>query len=146
MAAVENYGEETGQSEITIADIVQMDNVAPYVAESELTRIGMRVCEEYDIDRKSMQDWIDRNELAQKLIDQKQEQKTEPWPGAANTKLPLVLNAAMRISAEEYAEIMRSKELVQCEIFGVETPDKIARSTRVSSRMNYQYQNEMEGW
>ena len=51
-----------------IQDIVKMDNVASELDQSVLDAIGSRVVEEYEIDKKSMSDWIARNDLAMKLI------------------------------------------------------------------------------
>lgn len=129
-----------------IQDIVKMDNVASELDQSVLDAIGSRVVEEYEIDKKSMSDWIARNDLAMKLIDQKAEHKTDPWPNSANTKLPLVLNAAMKISAEEYAEILRGDKLVSTVVFGEQTPGKLSRSQRVAKRMNFQYAYELDEW
>lgn len=131
---------------MNIQDIVQLDNVADKVKDQELMAIGIRVCQEYEVDRASMKDWLSRNEMAVRLIDQKPETKTEPWFGAANTKLPLVLNAAMRVSAEEYAEIMRGKDLVKYELYGTQDDAKRARGERVAKRMNFQYHHELEDW
>lgn len=129
-----------------ILDLADIDNVAEYVDQTELDRIGAEVIRDYDTDKQSMSDWMDRNRLAMKLIDMKPEQKTDPWPGAAATKLPLVLNAAMKASAEEYAEVMRGDQLVKTKIFGRASDEKISRSNRVKKRMNYQFFYELEDW
>lgn len=131
---------------LDIKTIVGLDNLVPELDELTLTQIGSRVVEEYAVDKKSMQDWEERNEVARKLIDQKAEIKTEPWYKAANTKLPLVLHAASRMSAEEYAEILRGKELVKYEMFGKKDDAKQARADRVVKRMNFQYFHELEDW
>ena len=129
-----------------ILDIVDIDNVVPEIDELTLTQIGADVVTEYDVDKQSMEDWISRNKLALKLSDLKSEKKTEPWPGAANTKLPLVLNAAMKASAEEFSEMLRGNSIVKAEILGKRTPEKEARADRVKDRMNFQFYHELEEW
>ena len=129
-----------------ILEIVDINNMVDELDGSHLDRIGASVVSEYEIDKISMEDWLERNELALKLIDMKPERKTDPWPGAAATKLPLVLNAAMKASAEEFSEILRGSDLVNAEIFGPVTEEKQARADRVVKRMNYQFYHELEDW
>ena len=129
-----------------ILEIVDVDNMVDELGTNTLIGIGSRVVTEYDVDKVSMRDWLERNELALKLTDMKQAKVSDPWTGAANTKLPLVLNAAMKASAEEFAEIMRGSDMVQAEMFGKETEEKQARGERVTKRMNYQFYHELEDW
>jgi hypothetical protein len=129
-----------------ILDIVDIDNMVPELDEHVLTQIGADVVEQYGVDKDSMSTWLERNDLAMNLIDMSPQDVTDPWPGAAGTKLPLVLNAAMKASAEEYAEITRGNELVKAQIFGKKTPEKLERSERVRKRMNHQFYHELEDW
>jgi len=129
-----------------ILDLVELDNIAEELDSDFLDDIGARVVEEYDVDVRSMDDWNDQNEMARDLISTKPEKKTTPWPGAANTKLPLILNAAMKVGAEELAEIMRGNEMVQYEMYGKNTPEKKLRAERVTKRLNFQYHRELENW
>jgi len=129
-----------------ILDIVDVDNMVSELDTETLNRIGADVVKEYDIDKDSMDDWLSRNEMALKLANLAPEAKADPWPGAANTKLPLVLNAAMKASAEEYAEILRGKKLVKGEILGKQTKEKEDRAERVTTRMNHQFFHELEDW
>lgn len=129
-----------------ILDLVELDNIAEKLDSRLLDEIGQRVVEEYDVDKGTMNEWEARNEISRKLISTKPEKRNDPWPGAANTKLPLILNAAMKVSAEEFAEVMRGRDLVQYETFGKVTPEKEARAKRVAARMNFQYHREMEDW
>ncbi|KKL73858.1 hypothetical protein LCGC14_2070700, partial [marine sediment metagenome] len=129
-----------------ILDIVDIDKMVPELEDDVLTTIGEDVVTNYNVDKDSMDDWLERNTLAMKLIDMKPMKVTDPWPGAAGTKLPLVLNAAMKASAEEYAEIMRGKEIVKAEIFGKDTPEKTVRAQRVTKRMNHQFNHELDDW
>lgn len=129
-----------------ILELVDKNNIADDLKKEQLDKIGSDVVSDYQVDFDSMKDWRDRNKLALDLINMKPERKTDPWPGAASAKLPLVLNAAMKASAEEYSEILRGKELVKTEVFGGKTPEKIARSERVAKRMNFQFYHELDEW
>ena len=129
-----------------ILELVKIDNIADELDDQLLTEIGQRVVEEYEVDLSSMKDWSGINDIARKLIDPSPEERSDPWPGAASTKLPLILNAAMKVSAEEGAEILRGKEMVSYELFGQQTDEKLARAQRVAKRMNFQYRHEMEDW
>ena len=85
-----------------ILDLVKLDNIAEELDDRLLDEIGSRVVEEHLVDVTSMDDWTKQNDVAKKLISTKPEKRSDPWPGAANTKLPLIMNAAMKVSAEEY--------------------------------------------
>ena len=146
MADYETDSAENTEDAPHILELVDMSNVATELDDRKLTEIGARVVTEYEFDKNTMKDWLERNELASKLIDMRQSNVTDPWPGAAGTKLPLVLNAAMKASAEEFAEIMRGTELVHTEVFGSKTQEKAERSIRVSKRMNHQFLHELDDW
>jgi len=134
------------ESTMHILDIVDVDNMVVELDKETLDRIGAATILEFDVDKASMKDWLERNELALKLTDLKAEPTNDPWPRAAATKLPLVLNAAMKASAEEFAEIMRGKEIVKCEMLGKHSPEKMERCDRVATRMNFQLYHELDEW
>ena len=129
-----------------ILELVEEDNIAEKLDQKILDAIGQRVVEEYGVDVRSMGDWNDQNNMARELVDTAPKKVSDPWPGAANTKLPLILNAAMKISAEEIAEVMRGKDMVAFEMYGKETPEKKARAERVTKRLNFQYHRELKNW
>ncbi len=144
----EAYAEEqsTEPQALHVLDMVQMGNIAKQLTERALAEIGNRVVEEAGVDKATMREWLEMNETALALVEQKYEHKTEPFDGASNTKLPLVLDAIMRAHAEEMPEVIRDDELVKAKVFGVVTDAKEARAERVTKRLNYHFFYGMEGW
>lgn len=134
------------QGPLHVLDMVEMDNVADQIKDDVLMQIGGRVLEEVEIDRATMKDWLDMNQRALELVEQKYEVKSDPFDGAANTKLPLVLDAIMRAHAEEMPEIIRDDELVKAKVFGKVTDEKTARAERVTKRLNYHFFYGIEDW
>ena len=53
-----------------LAELAEMDNIAPSLDEDTLSRIGATVVEEYNIDVSSRADWTAQNERAMKLAKQ----------------------------------------------------------------------------
>jgi len=138
--------EEEAATNLHILEIVTIDNLVDELDDDLLTKIGDRVVTSYDADKESMNEWTERNDEALKLTNLKNTKSNDPWDNAANTKLPLILNAAMKASAEEVAEIMRGTEIIQSTVFGKKTPEKMARARRVKQRMSHQIQHELEDW
>lgn len=131
---------------LTLDELAQSKNICDSLSDSDLGKIGARVCRDFQVDADSMDDWRDRNDTAFRLIEHSFEKKSEPWDNAANAKIPLVLNAAVKFQSEAGAEIVKGSEIVKFEIFGKETDDKIDRAKRVQGHMNYQLFHEMENW
>ena len=124
-----------------------MVNVATEIDEDELVKIGSRVVLEYDIDKTSRAEWEKTLESALKTARQQVEEKTHPWPGAANVRYPLITVASMQFAARAYAEIIKDGKVVKGRVIG-EDPDqkKQEKADRVSDYMSWQLTEEMEGW
>lgn len=117
------------------------------ISETELSRIGQTVCEEYRQDLSSRSDWEKKYESALKLACQTVEAKSFPWKGAANIKFPLLTTAAIQFSARAYPALLPGKNIVSCKVTGFdETGKKVRRAERVSRHMSYQILEEMEEW
>lgn len=122
-------------------------NIAELVDESDLTELGSRVVEEYEIDLESLSDWKEQSEAALKMAKQVREEKSEPWPGCANVKYPLMTTAAIHFASRAYPEIIQGTRVVKCEIIG-EDPQNIKTgiAERISQHMSWQLLKEMDGW
>lgn len=122
-------------------------NIAEELDEEELRRIGQRVVDDFEIDEESRSEWLSRNKEAIDLANQVREDKTWPWQGAANVKLPIIADASIKFAARAYSEIIRDGQVVKGKVVG-EDPDgsKDARGQRVGEYMSWQLTEKMEEW
>lgn len=93
-------------------------NIADDIDESILGEIGMRICQEYEVDNNTRRDWIDKTKKAMDLAMQVSEAKTYPWPKASNVIYPLMTTAAIQFAARAYPSIISGKEVVKGVVVG----------------------------
>lgn len=127
---------------------ISSPNLAFEISDDELARIGRTVVEEYAIDLQSRRDagWDEKNEQAIKLATQLREEKTFPWPGAANIKYPLITVAAIQFAARAYPAIVDGWNVVKGKVLGETTEEKRNRAERIGQHMSWQLLEEMAEW
>ena len=109
--------------------------------------IGNEVVDGYEKDVLSRQEWEDELEEGMKLALQVVENKTFPWPGAANVKYPLITIAALQYSSRAYPALIPGVNVVKARPIGYDYDgSKTAASIRISKHMSYQVLEEMEDW
>jgi len=122
-------------------------NIAEQVDEDTLKKLGQRVIDDFKIDKNSRSEWEEQNAEALKLARLLTEQKDTPWPNAANVKYPLLTQACIQFNARAFPQIINGGNIVRGRIIGPdEDGEKRARSDRISTHMNYQLTEEMDGW
>lgn len=131
----------------TLAELSTDVNIANYLNEDALVGIGCMVVDEYESDLESRAEWEDMYREAMKIARQIKENKSFPWPNAANVKYPLITMAAIQFAARAYPEIVQGGKVAGCKVIGKD-PDgaKQARADRVSMHMSYQLTEQMENW
>lgn len=127
---------------------ISSPNLAFEIEDEELTRLGRKVVEEYEIDLESRKasGWDDRNTAAINLAMQVKEDKTFPWPNAANIKYPLITTAAIQFAARAYPAIVDGWNVVKGKVLGQPTEEKRERADRVANHMSWQLLEEMPEW
>ena len=134
-------------ADLNITKILESTNIADELDEELLAEIGDRVKKDYDTDEQSRADWLERQEEWIKLATQVVENKSFPWPNAANIKYPLVTTAAMQFSARAYPALVQGLDIVKVRTVGEDPQgEKAARAARVSKHMSYQLLEQMEDW
>jgi chaperonin GroES len=123
-------------------------NLAEDLDASELASIGAKVVDEYGIDlaSRSAEGWDERYDAAMKLALQAREEKSYPWPKAANIKFPLISTAAIQFNARAYPAIVDGPNIVKGQVLGRPTPEKAERADRIGKHMSYQLLQEMDDW
>jgi len=88
-----------------------------------------------------------RNEEALNLANQVREEKTFPWPGAANVKLPLIADAAIKFASRAYPEIIKDGNVVKGKVIGPDPQgQKAERAGRIGKFMSWQLTEQMPEW
>ena len=123
------------------------DNLADHLTENQLQAIGADVVALYDYDKASRSEWEQKIEAGMKVAKQICEEKTWPWPGAANTKDSLMAEASMQFASRAGAEVVRGEDVVKCKITGSDPNSlKEKRAKRVSQFMSYNCTDGMPEW
>lgn len=123
-------------------------NLVPDLDENEVTSIGRRVVDEYqmDVESRKKEGWDAKYKAAMDMALQIKEDKNYPWPGAANIKYPLIATAAIQFNARAYPAIIDGWNVVKGKVIGPSTPEKRERADRIAAHMSYQLIEEMDGW
>jgi chaperonin GroES len=93
-------------------------NIAEDLDDETLQRMGERVFREYNIDDNSRSDWKTKSKEAMDLALQVVQEKSFPWPRAANIIYPLVTTAAMQFAARAYPAIVNGRNVVRGVVIG----------------------------
>lgn len=128
--------------------ILGSNNIAEELDGNELIHIGNLVSAGYETDLDSRKPWEQDLKNWTELALQVSNNKTFPWPNAANIKFPLLATAAMQFAARAYPTLVPSNgALVKCRVVGSD-PDgqKSARAERISKHMSYQIMDQMSDW
>jgi chaperonin GroES len=143
----EEFAEEAPAPKTKLQRLIESDNIAEDLSEDKLKKIGRRCSEGFEVDEKSREEWLTKTKDAIKLANQVAEQKTSPWPGAANVKLPLITDASIKFAARAYSEIIRNNQVAKGKVVGAD-PDgsKAKRSNRVGDFCSWQLLEQETEW
>ncbi len=128
-------------------DLLNSTNLADQMDAADLQYVGNCALEGYMEDKRSREEWEERNKRSLELALQVMQQKTFPWPGASNVKFPLVTVAALQFQALAYPALIDAPDLVKCIVYGTD-PDgsKTARAERIAAHMSWQNLEQDTGW
>lgn len=100
----------------------------------DFKKLSDRVMTDIAQDESDRKAWLSRTQQAIKIAEQAVEEKTFPYTGASNVKLPLVLDACVKFASRAYAEIIAKDGVVKIKNYGEDRN----RADRVKKYMNYQ--------
>lgn len=122
-------------------------NIAEQLDDDTLARIGQKAIEGFDADKDSMVDWERVVEKGFELIKPETHSKSDPWPGAANFKSPVIIDASLKFGDRASAELLRGPNIVKTRVIGQDkNSQKEERGERVARYMNWQINQEMPTW
>jgi chaperonin GroES len=140
--------DEAPSQDTNLRALIESTNIAEDMDDDELEELGKYASEGFEDDLRSREDWEKNLDEWEKLALQVKEEKTFPWPGAANVKYPLLSVASMQFNARAYpALVPATSDVVKVEVIGKD-PDgqKLEKATRIGAYMSYQVLNQMDGW
>lgn len=137
---------ENTENEIAAASLAQ--NLAEGASEDKLTKLGDLCKQEFENDYQSRSVWEMGLRGWEKLALQIVEEKSFPWPNAANVKYPLISTACMQFAARAYPSLVPSNgEIVKSQVIGSDpTDEKQQKAKRVSQYISYQCMKELPYW
>lgn len=133
-------------TKLTLEQIQDADNINSLLTEEDSKVIGHQVCRTFDVDKQSRSDWEEKMQDAQDLALQVVQEKSSPWPNAANVKFPLLTIASLQFASRAYPALVKAPDLVKYRVQGQDDGQKSSRALRVSSHMSYQLLEEDEQW
>jgi len=135
-------------NEASLRSLIESKNIALDLDEDTLNEISSQVKDGFEYDLTTREEWEKNVDEWTKLALQTSEEKSWPWPKAANVKYPLLSTAAMQFNARAYPSLIPSTgDLVKVSVIGKDKDgQKLERAKRVSKYMSYQVLNEMQGW
>jgi chaperonin GroES len=138
---------ETRHPAELLRSFIGVDNIVDLLDKEVVGKIGAEVVRGYDIDKASRSGWEKQMQTAMDLAMQVTQEKSWPWPKAANVKYPLITTAAIQFSARAYPAIVRGSDVVKGEVLGPD-PDgqKKQRAERIGRHMSYQVLEEIPDW
>lgn len=121
-------------------------NLAKWVDEQKLANLAQSVCEWVDADKRSRQEWDERETLGIQMLGvTKQTAGGAQFEGASRAVDPSLMKAVTQFQARAMAELWPSGGPVKAVVVGDQTPEHEAQAARVAGFMNYQYEREMPG-
>lgn len=130
-----------------LRSFIGVANLVPQLDAERVQKIGQEVVRGYEIDKASRSEWEKQTKVAMDLAMQVTQEKSFPWPKAANVKYPLITTAAIQFSARAYPAIVRGADVVKGEVLGPDPEGlKKQRADRIGRHMSYQVLEEVPDW
>lgn len=130
-----------------LRSIVRSPNIVPMLDADLVKRVGMEVTRGYECDKSSRSEWEKQTKTAVDLALQVVQEKSWPWPKAANIKYPLITTAAIQFSARSYPAIINGSDVVRGEVLGPDPEgSKKERADRIARHMSYQLLEQIKSW
>ena len=119
------------------------DNLAEYVPDDVLGRLGSRLTENYMHYKSSRKEWEDTYMKGLDLLGFKYVNPTQPFQGASGATHPVLAEAVTQFQAQAYKELLPAMGPVRTQALGRPSRPKEEQSIRVKNFMNYQLMDVM---
>jgi hypothetical protein len=119
------------------------DNLAEFMDDGELEKIGSDIMGMIETDISSRKDWTEMYVRGLEVLGMKYEERTEPWNGACGVFSTILTEAAVRFQSETIIETFPAQGPVKTQIIGAIDRLKEEAAERVKDDMNYRLTEEM---
>jgi hypothetical protein len=113
-------------------------NLAEFMDEGELEKLGSDLVGEVESDISSRKEWVEMYVRGLEVLGMKYEERTEPWTGACGVFSTLLTEAAVRFQSETIIETFPAQGPVKTQIIGAIDKMKEDAAERVRTDMNFQ--------
>lgn len=97
----------------------EQGDISSLLTDEQITRLSSDVCDQYDRDKQSREDWEATASKALKDMARSDfGSKDYPWQGASNVHYPLLPYAVMQFNARAYPAIVKGDEAVSVKVVG----------------------------
>jgi len=118
-------------------------NLAEFMDEGELEKMGSDLIAEVEADINSRKDWVEMYVKGLDVLGMKYEERTEPWIGSCGVFSTLLTEAAVRFQSETIIETFPAQGPVKTQIIGAIDKLKEDAAERVRTDMNFQLVDNM---
>lgn len=128
--------------------IIDSENILEDLSEEDILDIKMRVTDGYDLDYKSMEDYVTKYNEIIKLASMNEEtgDKTFPFIGASKVMLPQLSKAAVEFNSRTVPEVVNRKDIANVKVWGRPDELKQAKADRRALAINWQLKKGIKGW
>lgn len=109
-------------------------NLTSHFSDQDLARIGTHCHEGYQRDEDSRADWLRRSQAGMDLAMQICEEKSFPWPGAANVAFPLTTIAALQFHSRAYPAMFAGPDIVKYRVPGSDDKGQLTANANLVAR------------
>jgi hypothetical protein len=118
-------------------------NLAEILDEQTLQSIASDLRYAIDEDKQSRRDWEDALTRGMDLLGIKDEERTQPWPGACGVVHPMILEAAVRFQSKSITRLFPAEGPASAKVLGDSSDERIAQAKRVAHDLNYWLTDKM---
>ena len=118
-------------------------NLAEYMDDGELEKLGSEIIGMVEADMASRKDWTEMYVKGLEVLGMRYEERTEPWNGACGVYSTILTEAAVRFQSETIIETFPAAGPVKTEIIGAIDRLKEEAAERVKDDMNWRLTEEM---
>jgi hypothetical protein len=135
--------QEAAKAEYKLGDTVVDDhpelvNLARYLPEKTLQEIGDQVRDEYDVDEKTREEWLDMQAEWVELYNGGMKSINPPWEGASEDHVPCLTEGVIQFHARAFKAFFASKQFVSCVPTARATREDLERADRIAKYMSWQ--------
>lgn len=128
--------------------ILDAENILETLDEATVTDVQYRVTQGYDLDRKSMDDYLDRYEKIIQIATMRDDMgdKTFPFVGASKVMQPMLAQAAIEFNSRTVPEVVNRQDVAHIKLWGKPKADKAAKAERRALAINWQLKKGIDRW